>query len=99
MTELEQQQREHVRATERVLSVVAQFLQDDSKAIPNYNEDLVREALWNVTEAARHARELVKREALGLELAPLGYYFRDDELSDHVNIDRCPGGGIDITPV
>ncbi len=92
-------QREHVRATERVLSVVAQFLQDDTKENKNFRDDLVREALRNATEAARHARELVKREALGLKLAPLGYYFKDDELSDHVNIDRCPGGGIDITPV
>ena len=92
------EQRQHARATEEVLSAVAQFLGDDSKEIPNYKDDLVREALHNVTEAARHARELVKRAALGQELAPLGYYLRDDELGDHVEIDRLPGGGIWIDP-
>ena len=93
------EQRQHARATKEVLSIVAQFLNDDSRKIPNFRDDLVDEALHNVTEAARHARELVQRKALGLELAPLGYYFRDDELPDHVDIDRCPGGGIDITPL
>jgi hypothetical protein len=34
------------------------------------------------------------RFPLGLELAPLGYYFKDDELANQVNIDRLPGGGI-----
>jgi hypothetical protein len=95
----EQEQQEHARATEQVLSIVAQFLEDDTKKFLDLDGDLVEEAIMNAIDAARHARELLKRKALGLELAPLGYYLKDDELSDHVNIDRLPGGGIWIDPV
>jgi len=95
---MKNEQKQHARATEEIVSVITQFLNDDSKEIPNFRDDLAREALWNAIQAARHARELVKRAALGQELAPLGYYFRDDELADHVEIDRLPGGGIWIDP-
>ena len=98
MTEQEEQ-RAHVRATEEVLSVIAQFLEDDSRKFPDFEDDLAQEALLNATDAARHARELLQRKGLGLKLAPLGYYLKDDELADHVNIDRLPGGGIWIDPV
>jgi len=95
---MKNEQQQHARATEAIVSVITQFLNDDSKEIPNFRDDLAREALWNAIQAARHARELVKRAALGQELAPLGYYLRDDELGDHVEIDRLPGGGIWIDP-
>ena len=96
---MKNEQKQHARATEEIVSVITQFLNDDSKEIPNFRDDLAREALWNAIQAARHARELAKRQALGLELAPLGYYLIDEDLADHVDIDRCPGGGIDITPL
>ena len=91
-------QQHHARATDTVLAVIARFLQDDAKEIKNFTDDLVREALWNATEAARHARELLKRRALGQELSPLGYYLRDEDLPDQVDITRIPGGGILVDP-
>jgi len=93
-----EEQRQHAHSAEEVLTVLTAFLRDDSMEFPDF-EDLAQEALLNATIAARHARELHKRKALGQELAPLGYYLKDDELANQVNIDRLPGGGIWVDPV
>src|SRR6266576_3217567 len=67
------------RATDEVLAILTQNLREGWKPFPDYDRH-VDNAFGDAIEAARNARELLRRHLLGRKTTVLGYYLADGDI-------------------